>query len=246
MLRYLFLRVFYFLIFLLLPFQGQSSEFWDNAKEDVISPFSTNALTIFEVGGGLTILTFLWKNQARDFQKNIADKRPLKKTSKIGDILGQATPNMAYALFMGGDYLFNKNESSLNRTILMAKATLYAGAMTDIGKLVINERRPNGSNHSFPSGHSTTAFAFASVVMMEHSLPWGIAANTMATFVGFSRLNDNAHYLQDVIAGATIGTMYGVGLYYAQKRRDAKASNTSVFLIIPTDHGLVGNYSIDF
>jgi membrane-associated phospholipid phosphatase len=83
--------------------------------------------------------------------------------------------------------------------------------------------------------------------MMEHSLPWGIAANSMAAFVGFSRMNDNAHFLHDVVAGATIGTMYGMGLYYAQKNRSAeKSSNTSVFILFPTVDGLAGNFSLSF
>ena len=243
------LRTFFLmLILLLVSFEAISSEFWQNAKEDVVSPFTTDALTIFEVGGGLTVLSLFFKDAIQDdLQKKIAEKRPLKSSSKIGDFLGQSTPNIAYAIFMGGDYLFNKDEKSLDRVILMTKATLYSGAITDISKRIVNEKRPNGSTYSFPSGHATTAFAFSSVVMMEHSLPWGIAANAMAAFVGFSRMNDNAHYLQDVLAGATIGTMYGVGLYYAQKKREEKKlQNTSVFLIMPTDHGLVGNYSIDF
>ncbi|MBC7537685.1 MAG: phosphatase PAP2 family protein [Bacteriovorax sp.] len=244
MLRFTFLII----LSLLFSFEATSSEFWDNAKQDVVSPFTTDAITIFEVGGGLTLITLFLKEAVQDdFQKSVTDKRPLGKSSKIGDFLGHSTPNIAYALIMGGDYLFNKNEKSLDRTILMAKATLYSGAVTDISKRIFREKRPSGSPFSFPSGHATTAFAFSSVVMMEHSLPWGIAANAMATFVGFSRINDNAHYLQDVIAGATIGTMYGVGLYYVQKKREEiKQSNTSVFLIIPTDHGLAGNYSLDF
>jgi membrane-associated phospholipid phosphatase len=148
---------------------------------------------------------------------------------------------------MGGDYLLNKDQKSLDRVILMSKATLYSGALTDVIKFTFNEKRPNGSKYSFPSGHTTTAFAFSSVVMMEHSLPLGIAANAMAAFVGFSRMNDNAHYLQDVIAGATIGTMYGMGVYYAQKKREeSKEKNTSVFLLMPTDNGLAANYTMDF
>ncbi|MDO9183275.1 MAG: phosphatase PAP2 family protein [Bacteriovorax sp.] len=244
---YHFINSLFILFALLFSISTGASEFWSNAKEDLVSPFTTDALTIFEVGGGLTLLAIILKDESKKLQKNLSDHRPLKSLSKIGDFLGQATPNIAYALFMGGDYYFNKDQKSLDRTILMAKATLYAGAITDIAKIAINEKRPNGSNHSFPSGHSTTAFAFSSVVMMEHSLPWGIAANAMATFVGVSRMNDNAHYLQDVLAGATIGTMYGVGLYYAQKKREeSNKANTSVFLVIPTERGLAANYSVDF
>lgn len=247
MLRSSLLVLISFFLILLLSFEAVSSELFENAKQDIVSPFTTDAITIFAIGGGFTLLSLVFKEETQDFQKKSADKRYLKNSSKIGDFLGHSTPNIAYALFMGGDYLFNKNLKSLDRTILMTKATLYSGALTDIGKIFIHEKRPNGSDHSFPSGHTTTAFAFSSVIMMEHSLAFGIAANTMATFVGFSRLNDNAHYVRDVVAGATIGTMYGVGLYYAQQKREkAKTNNTSVFLVVPTDHGLVANFSIDF
>jgi membrane-associated phospholipid phosphatase len=248
MIRNSLLLTFSLLLLIVLNPCANSSESWENAKQDLVSPFTTEALTIFEVGGGLTLLTLLFNEGIQDdLQKDIAEKKVLKKSSKIGDFLGRVTPNIAYVLFMGGDYLLTKNEKSLDRTLLMTKATLYSGVIADITKVVVNEKRPNGGKYSFPSGHSTTAFAFSSVVMMEHSLPFGIAANAMAAFVGFSRLNDNAHYLQDVLAGATLGTMYGVGLYYAQEKRvENKPKNTSVFLLLPINHGLAGNFAIDF
>ena len=240
------LKVNIFLIFFV-TFSARSSEFIENVKKDSVSPFTTEAFKIFEVGAGLTALTLLFKTETENWQKTIAEKKPLKQTSKIGDFLGHSVPNIAYVLLMGGDYLFNKDEQSLSRTILMTKATLYSGAVTDITKIIVAEKRPNGGSLSFPSGHTTTAFAFSSVVMMEYSLPYGIAANAMATFVGFSRMNDNAHYLHDVIAGATVGAMYGVGLYYAQlKRSESNKANSAVFLLVPTDRGLAGNFSFEF
>jgi membrane-associated phospholipid phosphatase len=232
------------IIFFLFSQNAFSSEFLETAKEDALSPFTTKALTVLEIGGGLTLFTLLLKDTFKeDFQSTISRNKPLGKTSKWGDFLGHSVPNIAYALFMGGDYLITKDQLSLDRTILMTKATLYSGAVTDISKRIFSEPRPNGSTFSFPSGHATTAFAFSSVVAMEHSLPWGIAANAMAAFVGFSRINDNAHYLHDVIAGATIGAMYGVGVVEAKKNRDQKATGPSVFLLVPTNDGLMANYS---
>lgn len=239
------MKLTYFVFLFLFSSIVHSSELLENAKEDVISPFTTDALVILEVGGGLTFLTFFLKKGS--FESDIASSQPLGKLAKIGYFLGQAVPNIAYALIMGGDYLLNKNEKSLDRTVLITKATLYSDAMTEILKRGVDEKRPNGGTLAFPSGHATCAFAFSSVIMMEHSLSWGIAANTMAAFVGFSRMNDNAHYLHDVIAGATIGTMYGVGLYYTQKKREeTKKDNTTVFMLLPTQDGLVGNISSSF
>lgn len=240
-------KIFLILALLLLSMNSFASEFFDNAKEDAISPFNTDAIHILEIGGALTLTTLLFKDTFKeDFQKDISDHRPLGKSSKIGDFLGHSVPNIAYALAMVGDYYFTKDKASLERAILMTKATLYSGALTDVTKRIVKETRPNGGAFSFPSGHATTAFAFSSIVAMEHSLPWGIAANAMAAFVGFSRINDNAHYLHDVIAGATVGAMYGVGVYNASKNREAKQSSTSVFMVLPINNGLTANYSFSY
>lgn len=224
-----------------------SSEFFDNAKEDALSPFSTDAVKIFGVGSVLTLLTLSFNDTfKKDFQESVTQERPLKKYSKWGDFLGRGVPNMAYALFMGGSYLIYDDQKSLDRVVLMTKASLYSGAMTDLMKITFRQTRPNGSKYSFPSGHTTTAFAFSSVVAMEHSLPWGIAANALAAFVGFSRINDNAHYLHDVLAGATIGAMYGVGVYKSQEIRQQKKAQTATFMLIPLQDGLAANTSLSF
>lgn len=62
-------------------------------------------------------------------------------------------------------------------------------------------------NYAFPSGHTTTAFAIATVFASEYeSEPWvpplayGIAAMT-----GLSRINDNKHWASDVFFGGALG-----------------------------------------
>jgi membrane-associated phospholipid phosphatase len=61
------------------------------------------------------------------------------------------------------------------------------------------------SSTSFPSGHSATAFAFATGV--GHVLPpIAIALHGLATLVAYSRVHTGVHYPGDVVAGALIGT----------------------------------------
>ena len=70
---------------------------------------------------------------------------------------------------------------------------------------------------SFPSGHTITAFAFASTVTRETQF-WsphvGFYVGTVfyggAALVGLSRIYNNQHWASDVVAGAAIGTIVGL------------------------------------
>ncbi len=70
--------------------------------------------------------------------------------------------------------------------------------------------RPFSNGASFPSGHTTQAFAVASVIAAHYDRPWveGVAY-TAAGLVGLARLDHNAHFASDVLAGAIIGTTVG-------------------------------------
>ncbi len=59
---------------------------------------------------------------------------------------------------------------------------------------------------SFPSGHTASAFALATVVSLRSRSPWvGIAAYGAAAAVGLSRMALDKHWLSDVVAGAVVG-----------------------------------------
>ncbi len=71
--------------------------------------------------------------------------------------------------------------------------------------------RPDGSdNHSFPSGHTATAFAAATMLTKEygHLSPWvGVGAYSCATATGLMRVANNKHWLSDVLVGAGVGIL---------------------------------------
>jgi membrane-associated phospholipid phosphatase len=75
----------------------------------------------------------------------------------------------------------------------------------------------NGNFQSFPSGHSSAAFAAASTVTSESQRWWPHATPYVATvmyggavLVGLSRMYNNAHWASDVVLGAGIGTFSGI------------------------------------
>lgn len=217
-----------------------SDDIIDPFIDDISSPVTTDAWKVLATGTSLTIVSLLFKDvTVRQATHEIADEKPLGKFSTYGDTLGQILPNILYTTFYASDYFVNKDQRSKELSLMMLKATAYSGLTTDLMKKVFNETRPNGGQNSFPSGHTTSAFAFASVVAMNHNIYAGIAATSLATFVGLSRINDKKHYVHDVIAGATIGTAFGVGLYNNLQK-------SYIPVVSPIDKGLVVNTMFEF
>mgnify|MGYP004728796731 FL=1 len=98
-------------------------------------------------------------------------------------------------------------------------ALLMVGVVNTL-KQTTNVERPDGSNkHSFPSGHTATAFMTATMFTKEygHKSPWvGVGAYSVATATGLMRMANNKHWLSDVLTGAGIGILSTeVGYYFA-------------------------------
>jgi membrane-associated phospholipid phosphatase len=67
---------------------------------------------------------------------------------------------------------------------------------------------PMPSSTSFPSGHSASAFAFATAISRDS--PWlAIAIQFLAGAVAYSRVHTGVHYPGDTVAGALIGAGTG-------------------------------------
>lgn len=224
-------------IFVILSSLINSAYAWDSTdlKDEALSPFTTSAKNIFYVGAGLTLTVLVFEDSIVDYtQKDLANDKPLGSLSKFGDLAGQMLPNALYAI---GQTLAGASgdKYGYSRAMGMLKASAYSSGVTTVLKYSIREPRPGASTdrNSFPSGHSTTAFAFGGYVYEEHGWKWGVPALALASFVGVSRINDNRHYLHDVLAGTTIGLMYGVGISKIDKLRRAEGKEEAGITVVP-------------
>jgi membrane-associated phospholipid phosphatase len=103
----------------------------------------------------------------------------------------------------------------------IAATAIASGIATNSFKYVIGRGRPTDGHgaydfepfsgrDSFSSGHTTEAFALASVITEHYNSIWvQIPAYGLAGMVGYARLNNNRHWPSDVLAGAAIGTFTG-------------------------------------
>lgn len=82
------------------------------------------------------------------------------------------------------------------------------------------------SSTSFPSGHTSTAFSFLSVLVCDYifkkddrkkSKKLIIFASIYAPLMGLSRILLSHHYFTDVLAGLLLGIIYGIITYFIYK-----------------------------
>ena len=91
--------------------------------------------------------------------------------------------------------------------------------------------RPFSGNTSFPSGHSTTAFAALTPFAEYYGGMTSVLVYALATTTAFSRVATEAHWLSDVVGGSLMGFMVGWRLSNRHKesvRIGVSASGASV------------------
>ena len=131
----------------------------------------------------------------------------------------------------------------------IAASLIASGIVTPAIKLVAGRSRPRANagvynfkpfsdaNSSFPSGHTTEAFALASVIANHYDETWVTCTSySIAGLVGLARTYHDAHFASDVLAGAMIGTWVG---------KSVVAHNTAlhsgkVVLLPEVARGLIG------
>ena len=97
-----------------------------------------------------------------------------------------------------------------NLTAISLKSFILNDLIVYSLKKAVNEERPSGGTHSFPSGHTSVVFAFAQVMHHEYgeqSIWYSVGAYSCAATVGLMRIAKGAHWASDVLAGAGIGML---------------------------------------
>ncbi len=163
-----------------------------------------------------------------------------------------------------------KNQKIKTTTFLATQAYITASALESVMKYVSGRTRPSfydpsveaepkflgpfsktaktssgkKTYSSFPSGHTTVAFAAATVFASEYRdkpiVP--IIAYSAATLIGISRITENKHWATDVFVGAAVGFLAGKNVvnnyhrYAKLKAPNQKKNSVSINLNYSLGH----------
>ena len=159
----------------------------------------------------------------------LQDSGPAKTTSDVFRQLGEHTVPAAFGLALLTGWALDHEPTQQGS--LHVLESLAASALVVTGmKLITGRARPfedpdpwnyglaqgfDGHGYrSFPSGHTSQAFALATSVQDELNEHWGVETKWLgiplysaAALTGFSRMYHDRHWASDVIMGAAVGTL---------------------------------------
>jgi len=98
----------------------------------------------------------------------------------------------------------NKKLAYTGRDIV--RAQVVSQVMVQTLKYTVRRDRPDHSNDkSFPSGHSASGFATATVLQRYYGWKVGLPAYALGSYVALARMSWNRHHATDVVMGAGFG-----------------------------------------
>ncbi len=176
-----------------------------------------------------------------------------------GDAIANIVEPFGNGLFvipaLGGLYLYGHyaDDSRLVRVSLLSlESFVISGVITTAIKFTGHRHRPDAedgayvwdgpgllTDHlSFPSGHSTTAFAVASVIASEYAYTGYVPyiAYGIASLSALSRIYDDRHWASDVFFGSAIGYFTGKTIHKLHSEEDI---SLTVFPVIDKDRSLI-------
>lgn len=188
------------------------------------------------VSAGTVAASFL-DNPLKNFSQN--NKTPfLDGLAEIDKYYHIETMGLSMAALYGYGWAADKSRPRELGLKLM-ESTIYSMLINLTSKFIIGRSRPylergnleftpfnfDFSTTAFPSGHTTLAFAYSTVMAAEYdNFFWKAAWFTAATLVGGARIYHNIHWFSDVVMGAAIGYFVGdfVNNHHTNKKQQTQ------------------------
>jgi membrane-associated phospholipid phosphatase len=179
---------------------------WRDLGRDFRNLPSVQNAVILGAGGGMSVWVH---SEDAEITQHWSDSLQLDTVFEPGAFLGSGWVQIGGAV---GTYVVGRKMDSLATAWLGAdliRSQTINAVLTQGIKLAVRRPRPDGAQFSFPSGHASATFTTATVLQRHFGWKVGGPAYAVAGFVGASRLQENRHYMSDVLFGAAIGIVSG-------------------------------------
>ncbi len=195
--------------------------FWETVKRDLKAAPSdiwSDTKNVYTKNANLLILGVTYGGSLALQQSGVDDR--FEDSIGRRDIFNDGVDNSLAALgnpithfglaglwYLVGQQKQDQKTYDVGRTLF--SALTVNGLSSMLGKFATWDKSPNGQYFAFPSGHTSSTFTFASV--MHHAYgPWvGIPLYGLGTLVAVERVDNDEHYLSDVIMGGVMGLVIG-------------------------------------
>jgi len=181
------------------------------------------------LGSGLlldhSMVQFMARHASASWDRDAKAVQNLGSTPSVAIAVGTYVAGVAFkdpeVRATGIDTMVTMGLAQLLLTIPLKVVVGRSRPSKDLGT---HDFHPLNGGESFPSGHTTQAFALASVIAEHADQPWvSCVSYGLAGLVGVARMEQRQHFLSDVVAGGLIGTFVGktVVAYNQTLRADA-------------------------
>jgi membrane-associated phospholipid phosphatase len=177
-----------------------------NLGHDLKALAGPDTVLIAAAGLGTTGLFHPADDNVADWAKNAGPSSYVQLGSVIGNEWFQG--GVAVATYAAGRLGHSDEAAHLGSDLI--RAQLLNGVITSGLKLAVDRTRPNGGPWAFPSGHTSASFASAAVLTSHYGWRAAIPSYLAASFIAWTRVRGQEHWLTDVIAGGTIGEVAGI------------------------------------
>jgi membrane-associated phospholipid phosphatase len=220
-------------------------------KAYVTSPARWDGRDWLELGGALAAIGIAYQRDD-DVREHFAPDTTAGASTSRED-LQAALPG---ALALGGTWLYAKiidDDDRRREAAAMTEAAVLGTVTAYVLKAAAGRTRPDetidssswhSGGDSFPSGHVTAAFAIGTVLAesgndshrrLRRVLGYGLAAGT-----AYQRLDHNAHWFSDTVAGAALGL--GTARFVMKRREQSERH--AAMEILPLDGGFALSYAV--
>ncbi len=181
----------------------------DHAKSSLLDGFDGTGWGIISVGVLSTILSHQYDHKVRDAWRD--NQKVNKNFSKFGAVWGSGGPGLVIASTQ--IFLDRPNGLAHSESIFLTSASHISIAA------LVRRGRPSAPESwtSFPSGHTSSAWATATSLSYAYGWTAAIPAYAAALITMGARISDDRHWLSDTIAGATLGVFWGRATHFHEQ-----------------------------